>query len=375
MERRDKIASFVMGKVGIFCRCCHVLQNDSKHFTIINSSARPRLARVCAGRTAEDQRADQAQHERESVSAVAARVGGNSGGGGRAVAAVSEPDGAGVARKAGSAAWLRSRRTSSSATARMKCWLWRCGPLWNRSQGSNSIFGRLPTDPKPRCSISRPVIRCIRCWRTSMARRKMQCRSNPILICPSVAELKRGKEWDFRAALTFVTTPNAPSGRGYQTAELEKLCRAQRGVVILDEAYVDFAEENALKLALKFPHVWWPELFPRRIRCASSASAILSAIRTHRGAGQNPRQLQCERSRPDRRRRDAGRSEILPRELQRNYCHARMAFARIDEARLPRVCRARPILSWRSRRCFRRKTGWRNCATGKSSCAGSMRRR
>ena len=41
---------------------------------------------------------------------------------------------------------------------------------------------------------------------------------------------------EFNAALTFVTTPNAPSGRGYPTAELEKLCRAQKGVVVLDEA-------------------------------------------------------------------------------------------------------------------------------------------
>ena len=72
---------------------------------------------------------------------------------------------------------------------------------------------------------------------------------------PTVAELRRGKKWNFHAALTFVTTPNAPSGRGYQTAALEKLCRAQKGVVVLDEAYVDFADENALKLALKFPHV------------------------------------------------------------------------------------------------------------------------
>jgi histidinol-phosphate aminotransferase len=69
---------------------------------------------------------------------------------------------------------------------------------------------------------------------------------------PGVAELRRGKIWDFNAALT---TPNAPSGRGYQTAELEKLCRAQKGVMVLDEAYVDFADENALALALKFPHV------------------------------------------------------------------------------------------------------------------------
>ena len=72
---------------------------------------------------------------------------------------------------------------------------------------------------------------------------------------PSLAELKRGGKWDFNAALTLVTTPNAPSGRGYSTRELEALCKAQRGVIVLDEAYVDFAGENAMKLALKHPHV------------------------------------------------------------------------------------------------------------------------
>lgn len=81
---------------------------------------------------------------------------------------------------------------------------------------------------------------------------------------PSVAELRRGAggppeggtpSWDFKAALTFITTPNAPSGRGYATAELEALCLAQRGVTVLDEAYVDFARENALSLALKYPYL------------------------------------------------------------------------------------------------------------------------
>jgi histidinol-phosphate aminotransferase len=72
---------------------------------------------------------------------------------------------------------------------------------------------------------------------------------------PSLMELKRGRNWNFRAALTFVTTPNAPSGRGYSTRELDALCQVQRGVMVLDEAYVDFAAENALKLALKYPHV------------------------------------------------------------------------------------------------------------------------
>jgi histidinol-phosphate aminotransferase len=81
----------------------------------------------------------------------------------------------------------------------------------------------------------------------------------PNFNLPDVADLKRararGKKWNFHAALTFVTTPNAPSGCGYKTSALEKLCRAQKGVVVLDEAYVDFANENALKLAFKFPHV------------------------------------------------------------------------------------------------------------------------
>jgi histidinol-phosphate aminotransferase len=72
---------------------------------------------------------------------------------------------------------------------------------------------------------------------------------------PSLTELRRGKQWDFRAALSLVTTPNAPSGRGFPIAQLEALCQTQKGLVLLDEAYVDFADENAMPLALKYPHV------------------------------------------------------------------------------------------------------------------------
>ena len=72
---------------------------------------------------------------------------------------------------------------------------------------------------------------------------------------PAPLELRRGGAWRFDAALTLVTTPNAPSGRGYATAELDALCGAQAGVVLLDEAYVDFAREHAFGLALKHPHV------------------------------------------------------------------------------------------------------------------------
>jgi histidinol-phosphate aminotransferase len=72
---------------------------------------------------------------------------------------------------------------------------------------------------------------------------------------PAIPTLRKTQRWRCDADLTCVTTPNAPSGRGYSTRELDALCRALRGVVILDEAYVDFASENALRLALKHPHV------------------------------------------------------------------------------------------------------------------------
>jgi len=84
-----------------------------------------------------------------------------------------------------------------------------------------------------------------------------QCNPVPLnadFTLPALASLPK-QGWDFNAALSLITTPNAPSGRGYSTAELDALCAKSRGVVVLDEAYVDFARENAMALALKHPHV------------------------------------------------------------------------------------------------------------------------
>jgi histidinol-phosphate aminotransferase len=72
---------------------------------------------------------------------------------------------------------------------------------------------------------------------------------------PSPAELAKTRGWRADAALTFVTTPNAPSGRGYSIDELDALGRSLRGVVILDEAYVDFASADAMPLARRRPNV------------------------------------------------------------------------------------------------------------------------
>jgi len=56
-------------------------------------------------------------------------------------------------------------------------------------------------------------------------------------------------------AVTLVATPNSPSGTLAPTAQLSALAGRLRGVLVIDEAYVDFAEDNALELVRKHGNV------------------------------------------------------------------------------------------------------------------------
>jgi histidinol-phosphate aminotransferase len=51
------------------------------------------------------------------------------------------------------------------------------------------------------------------------------------------------------AHITFLANPNSPSGTMIPRPALERLAEQTRGLLVLDEAYVDFAEENGLDLA------------------------------------------------------------------------------------------------------------------------------
>lgn len=137
--------------------------------------------------------------------------------------------------------------------------------LGNGSDELLAMAVRAFVEPSPALSRSRPSKATVQFFRPSYSLYPVLAEINgskanavPLhsdFSLPTVAELRGGKQWDVHAALTFVTTPNAPSGRGFPTAELDTLCRGQKGVVLLDEAYVDFADENAMSLALKYPHV------------------------------------------------------------------------------------------------------------------------
>ncbi len=57
------------------------------------------------------------------------------------------------------------------------------------------------------------------------------------------------------ANVFFLTSPNAPSGVGIKTADIEKLAQAFSGVLLIDEAYAEFAEENAVGLLEQYPNL------------------------------------------------------------------------------------------------------------------------
>ncbi len=48
--------------------------------------------------------------------------------------------------------------------------------------------------------------------------------------------------------ILFLANPNSPSGTFTPTATIRKVARKFRGIVVVDEAYVDFAEDTALSL-------------------------------------------------------------------------------------------------------------------------------
>ena len=64
---------------------------------------------------------------------------------------------------------------------------------------------------------------------------------------------------DFPAQYTgkvfFLTSPHAPFGTAFTLNEIEDLARRCTGMLVVDEAYADFASENAISLVKKYPNV------------------------------------------------------------------------------------------------------------------------
>ena len=57
------------------------------------------------------------------------------------------------------------------------------------------------------------------------------------------------------AVVTFICSPNNPSATVAPVKDLARLASGLRGILVVDEAYTDFADENAMSLVRKFKNV------------------------------------------------------------------------------------------------------------------------
>ncbi|MBK9991541.1 MAG: histidinol-phosphate transaminase [Verrucomicrobia bacterium] len=53
----------------------------------------------------------------------------------------------------------------------------------------------------------------------------------------------------------FLTSPNAPTGVGFSRAEIEEALKVFKGLLVVDEAYAPFAQEDAVPLLARYPNL------------------------------------------------------------------------------------------------------------------------
>jgi len=58
-----------------------------------------------------------------------------------------------------------------------------------------------------------------------------------------------------RANLLIIARPNAPTGNSFPREKMREICEKFDGVVLIDEAYADFADDNCMEFATTMPNV------------------------------------------------------------------------------------------------------------------------
>ena len=202
-------------------------------------------------------------------------------------------------RRCGSA-WrnstVRPSRTSSWETARTSSSRWRSGRSSSPPGPGAVVLAELLPLPGD-CEAARRALGSAALNRTSPCLRSRIRKSRAGL---STRPSRSSRRPTRRAAAATRRTSSTPSA--------EPL----RGVVILDEAYVDFASENALRLRSSYPHVLdFADVLERVFALLPTRGLLRRSGGAHRRARQDPRQLQRQRPGPGGRAGDAGRPALL----------------------------------------------------------------
>lgn len=91
---------------------------------------------------------------------------------------------------------------------------------------------------------------------------------------------------DYNIKLAFVCSPNNPTGNAIETSAIEKLLVSFHGIVVVDEAYIDFCPENSLVNKLdEYPNLVVLQTFSKawgmaglRVGMAIASEAIIDLM-------------------------------------------------------------------------------------------------
>jgi histidinol-phosphate aminotransferase len=87
---------------------------------------------------------------------------------------------------------------------------------------------------------------------------------------------------EHRPSLVFLTSPNNPTGTAAPMALIEAVCAAAPGLVVVDEAYAEFAREgtpSALTLLPRYPHLVVTRTMSKAFAMAGARIGYLAAAR------------------------------------------------------------------------------------------------
>lgn len=80
---------------------------------------------------------------------------------------------------------------------------------------------------------------------------------------------------NFRADLFYLTNPNAPTSMQFPREKIRAFCASFSGVVLIDEAYADFALEHCVALATEFPNVLVSRTFSKSYSLAGARAGYV----------------------------------------------------------------------------------------------------
>ncbi len=87
---------------------------------------------------------------------------------------------------------------------------------------------------------------------------------------------------ELRPDLVFLTSPNNPTGTAVPLAAIERICAAAPGMVVIDEAYAEFArdpDDTALRLLPRYPRLVVVRTMSKAFALAGARLGYLAADR------------------------------------------------------------------------------------------------